>query len=522
MAMKLRIIGALTLGLFTVLIPHFSLANNGITDGLVVGPAWTFSLQPNLPTQPTSPSPAPVIAPRSVILMDAQNPNARSVSGLMDVRQPFLQYIPGPSALRQTLAADSLNTSHCECVVHHKNEPNTARRIGTVFAHGMTADMSRGLAEASCGREAIRMNTRLAPEAKIDWFTTRSCQYSRVAIPPALRASLGELMSQIDLYRERQPSEGEQLRRRVAAVIQSGFSGGFLWRARGGGIHLDSTTASRVVFVGLGFALVGAVTGLILDDWQASIDGAIAGLLMLPGSALVGYHGNLDLTRGDRSERTVYMMGNGIARMALPAAYLHHRGYNVVPMIIGGAGMGPCYNLTARHLSESGGNRFFDGHTAYAEACAGASFAASTAVVLASRKQTIRPEFLATDTEAALRDPSFQRELRELDNTPLQIVSITSSPGNPAAAAPVLNEIEARAARVCELAKANGASFSISSRESSEMGRLLDNSRALRERVCALTQSPGERGMFAPPCSDPASVLANHHQAFCRGLGVRL
>lgn len=170
-------------------------------------------------------------------------------------------------------------------------------------------------------------------------------------------------------------------------TIASGAMGAFCWRARGGGIFADPENSHSTI------RRLGAAACFTGIGWfNGGLDGAIAGLAMLPGmfvpygEQMVMKNGVRGVDESGKFRNLAYMTGLGLATTAASSAYLYARGYDPTAMIAGGGAKGLCYfgswNWAPNTFNSFDKEFVGGGATQTAELCSGATMGAGLAYSL--------------------------------------------------------------------------------------------------------------------------------------------
>jgi hypothetical protein len=394
----------------------------------------------------------------------------------------------------ETLAKDDsrLTEVRCGCVVHRAGEDGKAHNIGTIYAQGLNATMAYSIAANGC-LNTVRQESLLGAE----WVAAHSCQVSSFRVEDDIRNDIRAAVAQLkEIERQRQDAQALSFVRKATGILLSGLMGGVFWRARGGGfVSMPGTQIARLLFVGVGFSLIGYLEG--------GRDGAIAGALMLP-AVFIGYSENMDLSNGNRMQKTSAMAARGSLQTLLPALYLGSQGYDPKPLLFGGAMMGPCYAATAKYMqgaTVNGGmfGKAFDGVTSWGEFCSGITFGAGLAWALSTRGEKVGPVNISKGAHE-LGLPDF-KNLPEEDT----IVLYEDARGETKPTPPA-RKGNARLAKICQAYSRDDFGFN------------RPGLAALRDLFWADFDI---RQLFGDPIGDVDSVLVNHYQEACGLVGVR-
>lgn len=476
---------------------------------------WTIPI-PVYPTRAIEPPARPDVNADAPFVILQRDSNQRSITPVFPITDTPIAQLPGDSAIRQSLRSGTFYTAHCECLVQTRSRTDRYERVGESFARGLSAEMATRLTQESCFNYARSHNQRSTPSEKIERYTMGRCEQQEEQLPDELRTQLTRALENLESQQQAQAQfERSAIPRLILRVALSGLAGGFMWRSRGGGIQLGSTQLARLTFVGLGYTLVGLLNGVIEQDPQLAHDGAMAGLLMLPG-AFLGYGGDFDLTTGNQQSETINLTVNGMARVALPTVYLASRGYEPAPLLAGGALMGGCYN-SAANLFERMRNhsRFFDGHTAVAEACTGAAFATGLALSLAAHhRQTIHLSSLPQELESVL----LQYKMAGNQPSPIyQVIATNVGNQGPGGAGERRVPTHPQIASVCREYKNDTEAFRVGGAANRQLSSLAQSDPAVRQILCAPVRSldrfRDDDKEFS--CFDFENVVANHGARIC-------
>lgn len=459
---------------------------------------WTESLW-DAPARPRFTPTDPNLA-EAVILYPAKGNGQNKNDGLHEIvsKIPVREYARpeftyGREALEALAKDDSrLTETRCGCAVHRSGEDGVAHNIGTIYAQGLNSTMAYSIAVNGC-LNAVRQESQVGAE----WVTVHSCQVSSFRVEDDIRNDIRAAVTQLkEIEGQRQDAQALSFVRKATGILLSGLMGGVFWRARGGGfVSMPGTQIARLLFVGVGFSLIGYLEG--------GRDGAIAGALMLP-AVFIGYSENMDLSNGNRMQKTSAMAARGSLQTLLPALYLGSQGYDPKPLLLGGAMMGPCYAATAKYMqgaTVNGGmlGKAFDGVTSWGEFCSGITFGAGLAWALSTRGEKTGPANISKGArELGLMD--FKNLPAEDTIISYEDVSAGIKP------TPLPRRGYSQLAKLCQTYSRDQVGF---------------NQPALAALRNLFWADLDVRQLFGDPIGDVDSVLVNHYQEACALVGVR-